>query len=244
VSQPLVYVDSAGTQTLKPLLTDCAAKPAPPCHTIPYPFPSRIPPRACSRLQQGYHPDRAGKLEKDEATPELTPAAAGATGGAFTRSVNGSGSSSSAAAASSSSAAASAAGIGGGKGGKKGGATSAKSGTAALIEAGKGHVPGRATNAESDADGGAAGSSSAAAGGGPRSAEEEAAAAAASAGEAVGVAGTSSVFHGRELRDYQGRSWVEPPKGLRADGGDHECFLPKKAVHKYTGAWRGSDLGG
>lgn len=28
-------------------------------------------------------------------------------------------------------------------------------------------------------------------------------------------------------------------QGVRADGGDHDCFLPKKAIHKYTGHSKG-----
>ena len=198
------------------------------------------------RLQQGYHPDKAGKLEKDAPTPVLTPAAPGATGGSWIKTVSSGNSNSSsssqrpeasptasdASSASSSSSAAAAApapaAASSHTGGKKGkGQTAAKSGTAALIEAGKGHVPGEASNAAS--------SSSASAATGGRSAADEEAAAAAAAGEAVGIAGTSSTFHGKELFDYQGRSWMEAPKGLRADGGDHECFMPKKPIHKYTG---------
>lgn len=48
-----------------------------------------------------------------------------------------------------------------------------------------------------------------------------------------------STFHGESLVDYQGRSWMNPPPGVRSDGGDHESFLPKKCVKKYTGHTKG-----
>jgi len=50
-----------------------------------------------------------------------------------------------------------------------------------------------------------------------------------------GVGGTSSIFHGREAVDYQGRAWCATPKGVRSDEGDHECFLPSRAGAKLTG---------
>jgi pre-mRNA-processing factor 17 len=39
--------------------------------------------------------------------------------------------------------------------------------------------------------------------------------------------------------DYQGRSWVEPPSGVRPGDNDHECFIPKKCIKKYTGHTKG-----
>eukprot|EP00602_Paraphysomonas_sp_CaronLab_P007649 CAMPEP_0185024920 /NCGR_PEP_ID=MMETSP1103-20130426/8081_1 /TAXON_ID=36769 /ORGANISM="Paraphysomonas bandaiensis, Strain Caron Lab Isolate" /LENGTH=589 /DNA_ID=CAMNT_0027558009 /DNA_START=42 /DNA_END=1811 /DNA_ORIENTATION=- len=48
-----------------------------------------------------------------------------------------------------------------------------------------------------------------------------------------------STFHGGELFDYQGRSWVTPPSGIRPGDGDHECFIPKKCIKKYTGHTKG-----
>ena len=48
-----------------------------------------------------------------------------------------------------------------------------------------------------------------------------------------------STFHGESLVDYQGRSWVTPPPGVRADGGDHASFLPKKCIKKFTGHTKG-----
>lgn len=48
-----------------------------------------------------------------------------------------------------------------------------------------------------------------------------------------------STFHGSELLDYQGRSWMEAPKGVRADEGEHECFVPKKLIHRWSGHGKG-----
>uniref|UniRef100_A0A7S2WK01 Pre-mRNA-processing factor 17 n=1 Tax=Mucochytrium quahogii TaxID=96639 RepID=A0A7S2WK01_9STRA len=49
----------------------------------------------------------------------------------------------------------------------------------------------------------------------------------------------SSKFEGSEEVDYQGRGWTQPPASLRADGGDHECFIPKKVLHEYRGHSKG-----
>lgn len=48
-----------------------------------------------------------------------------------------------------------------------------------------------------------------------------------------------STFHGGEQIDYQGRSWVVPPSGVRPGDNDHECFIPKKCIKKYTGHTKG-----
>jgi hypothetical protein len=58
-------------------------------------------------------------------------------------------------------------------------------------------------------------------------------------GDTISAADAKSTFHGKSEYDYQGRSWIEPPKGLHPDGGDHECFLPKKCIHKFTGHTKG-----
>jgi pre-mRNA-processing factor 17 len=47
-----------------------------------------------------------------------------------------------------------------------------------------------------------------------------------------------SIFHGSEMRDYLGRSFIEPPSHLKPDL-EHENFMPKKAIH----TWRGHDKG-
>ena len=52
----------------------------------------------------------------------------------------------------------------------------------------------------------------------------------------------TSIFHGKELVDYQGRSWVTPPAGVRAETEEHECFIPKKCIKKYTGHTKGVNV--
>ncbi|CAL9181236.1 unnamed protein product [Musa hybrid cultivar] len=46
-----------------------------------------------------------------------------------------------------------------------------------------------------------------------------------------------STFHGKEERDYQGRSWIEPPKDAKAKN-DH-CYIPKRWVHTWSGHTKG-----
>jgi pre-mRNA-processing factor 17 len=48
-----------------------------------------------------------------------------------------------------------------------------------------------------------------------------------------------STFMGDQEYDYQGRAWVEPPRSLKPDDGDHQVFLPKRCVHKWTGHTKG-----
>ncbi|XP_073036230.1 uncharacterized protein [Primulina eburnea] len=46
-----------------------------------------------------------------------------------------------------------------------------------------------------------------------------------------------STFHGKEEQDYQGRSWIAPPKDAKASN-DH-CYIPKKLVHTWSGHTKG-----
>lgn len=46
-----------------------------------------------------------------------------------------------------------------------------------------------------------------------------------------------STFHGKEEVDYQGRSWLAPPKDIKATN-DH-CYIPKKWVHTWSGHTKG-----
>ncbi|KAL7223416.1 hypothetical protein ACSBR1_024964 [Camellia fascicularis] len=46
-----------------------------------------------------------------------------------------------------------------------------------------------------------------------------------------------STFHGKEERDYQGRSWVAAPKDAKATN-DH-CYIPKRLVHTWSGHTKG-----
>lgn len=46
-----------------------------------------------------------------------------------------------------------------------------------------------------------------------------------------------STFHGKEEYDYQGRSWIAPPKDVKASN-DH-CYIPKRWVHSWSGHTKG-----
>ncbi|OMO57103.1 hypothetical protein CCACVL1_26009 [Corchorus capsularis] len=46
-----------------------------------------------------------------------------------------------------------------------------------------------------------------------------------------------TTFHGKEERDYQGRSWIAPPKDAKATN-DH-CYIPKRLVHTWSGHTEG-----
>ncbi|KAL6547289.1 hypothetical protein OROMI_023010 [Orobanche minor] len=46
-----------------------------------------------------------------------------------------------------------------------------------------------------------------------------------------------TVFHDKEEKDYQGRSWIAPPKDAKASN-DH-CYIPKRLVHTWSGHTKG-----
>ncbi len=41
------------------------------------------------------------------------------------------------------------------------------------------------------------------------------------------------MFHGKKEKDYAGKSWLEPPKGLKAE--NEYCYLPKRWIHTWSG---------
>ncbi|CAN0924014.1 Pre-mRNA-processing factor 17 [Linum grandiflorum] len=47
------------------------------------------------------------------------------------------------------------------------------------------------------------------------------------------VVAEKTTFHGKEEKDYQGRSWIAPPKDAKATN-DH-CYIPKRLVHTWSG---------
>ncbi|TFY80188.1 hypothetical protein EWM64_g3827 [Hericium alpestre] len=53
----------------------------------------------------------------------------------------------------------------------------------------------------------------------------------------------TSVFHGKSMTDYQGRTYISPPIGeapqLQAEPGSQECFIPKVCIHTWTGHTQG-----
>lgn len=55
--------------------------------------------------------------------------------------------------------------------------------------------------------------------------------------EKAEVVPDKSTFHGKEERDYQGRSWIAPPKDAKATN-DH-CYIPKRLVHTWSGHTKG-----
>ncbi|GIL86051.1 hypothetical protein Vretimale_9079 [Volvox reticuliferus] len=54
---------------------------------------------------------------------------------------------------------------------------------------------------------------------------------------AVDTKGPTTFFHGKDEKDYQGRSWMLPPKDKRRESDN--CFLPKRWVHTWAGHTKG-----
>lgn len=53
----------------------------------------------------------------------------------------------------------------------------------------------------------------------------------------------SSVFHGKSMTDYQGRTYMSPPYSeapqLQSEAGSQETFIPKACIHTWTGHTQG-----
>ncbi|CAA7258724.1 unnamed protein product [Cyclocybe aegerita] len=53
----------------------------------------------------------------------------------------------------------------------------------------------------------------------------------------------TSVFHGKSLTDYQGRTYISPPvaeaPNLLQEVGSQDCFIPKVCIHTWTGHTQG-----
>lgn len=60
----------------------------------------------------------------------------------------------------------------------------------------------------------------------------------------IGFGEEKSVFHGKEERDYLGRTYMHIPTdvdgvNLRGESGNQECFVPKKCIHTWSGHTKG-----
>lgn len=53
----------------------------------------------------------------------------------------------------------------------------------------------------------------------------------------------SSVFHGKSMTDYQGRTYMHPPVAeapqIQSEAGSQETFIPKVCIHTWTGHTQG-----
>jgi pre-mRNA-processing factor 17 len=53
----------------------------------------------------------------------------------------------------------------------------------------------------------------------------------------------TSIFHGKSMTDYQGRTYISPPLGeaphLQSEPGSQESFIPKVCIHTWTGHTNG-----
>ncbi|KAE9401973.1 pre-mRNA splicing factor [Gymnopus androsaceus JB14] len=53
----------------------------------------------------------------------------------------------------------------------------------------------------------------------------------------------NSIFHGKSMTDYQGRTYMSPPiaeaPNLLSEAGSQECFIPKVCIHTWTGHTQG-----
>uniref|UniRef100_A0A061R092 Pre-mRNA-processing factor 17 n=1 Tax=Tetraselmis sp. GSL018 TaxID=582737 RepID=A0A061R092_9CHLO len=56
-------------------------------------------------------------------------------------------------------------------------------------------------------------------------------------GAEVAAGEERSIFHGKEGTDYQGRSWVDPPRDKKKE--NDMVFLPKRWVHTWSGHTKG-----
>ncbi|KAJ7630536.1 pre-mRNA splicing factor [Roridomyces roridus] len=59
----------------------------------------------------------------------------------------------------------------------------------------------------------------------------------------VGVGHEHSVFHGKSMTDYQGRTYMSAPVSeaphLNSEAGSQDCFIPKVCIHTWTGHTQG-----
>lgn len=56
-------------------------------------------------------------------------------------------------------------------------------------------------------------------------------------GKKVDEVDDKSTFHGKEEFDYQGKSWIAPPKDVKAT--NEHCYIPKRCIHTWSGHTKG-----
>jgi WD40 repeat protein len=56
--------------------------------------------------------------------------------------------------------------------------------------------------------------------------------------EKAADAAPQATFHGKAATDWQGRSWMAPPKDKRKELNE-KCFLPKRWIHTWSGHTKG-----
>ena len=59
----------------------------------------------------------------------------------------------------------------------------------------------------------------------------------------VGFGEEKSIFHGKSMHDYQGRTYMHVPKdvdvNLSGDSGSQDCYIPKTCIHTWSGHTKG-----
>lgn len=59
----------------------------------------------------------------------------------------------------------------------------------------------------------------------------------------VGFGEEKSVFHGKSMQDYQGRTYMHVPRdvdvNLTGEAGTQECYIPKNCIHTWSGHTKG-----
>lgn len=59
----------------------------------------------------------------------------------------------------------------------------------------------------------------------------------------VGFGEEKSVFHGKSMQDYQGRTYMHIPRdvdvNLTGESGSQECYIPKTCIHTWSGHTKG-----
>lgn len=60
-------------------------------------------------------------------------------------------------------------------------------------------------------------------------------------GMGIPIDKTTTKFHGKEEKDYLGRSWIVHPSDVQPVD-NPKCYLPNKCIHKWYGVWWRRDV--